>query len=268
MTGIDKSIAQKSAECAKKVKARLGLAEPPKLTVAKRGFDLRDDGWTYRLRRTTKAIEPPESYEEDLNDPLTGFRETYRQLYFDSDKNVPLEMYLLEVRVRLGKVSVSAGFSWLVMGTLLRSGQRFCAVNYQVVRELFRDCSLSSLFKLSEIKLAVENDCTFIQTWHEADNPCFIAAIIPSLKNGFLLFHGSKRGGEEYEDNGSVHLRKYLDEKHRYSEVTLRDGDEIIKLRSPDQNDRIGEHLVSVRTRRPGKSILRISGLRNGKDRS
>lgn len=264
----EKLIARKREECARKIKARLGLAEPPRLTVAKRGFDLLDDGWTYQLRRTTNVMEPPESYEEDLDEPLTGFRETYRQLYFDSDKNVPFQMHLLEPRVRLRKVSVSAGFSWLVTGTLLRSGQKFCAVNYQAVRELFRDCSLSSLLKLSEIRFATENDCTFIQTWHEADNPHFIAAITPSLKNEFILFHGSERGGEEYEDNGSVHLRKYFDEKHRYSEVTLRHGDGTIKLRSPDQNGRIGEYLVSVRARHPGKSIVKMSGLRNGKDRA
>jgi hypothetical protein len=80
-------------------------------------------------------------------------------------------MPLIEVRVRLAEVSVCAGFSWLTMGKLLRGGGKFCAVCSLFVREMFRDCGISTLLKLSEIDLALSRQCSFIQTWHEANNP-------------------------------------------------------------------------------------------------
>jgi hypothetical protein len=210
------------------------------------------------------VVEPPEDFE-DFSDPVGEFRTTYPQLFFDSDKNCPFEMHLLDIRLRLGQVTVSAGFSWPVVGMLVRGGgKKFCAVNSLFIRELFRGCGISSLLKLAEIDLAESQQCNFIQTWHESDNPYFVSAIVPSLKTGFVLFHGTSNGGEVYEDNGRVHLRKYLDGKHRFSKVSLENGGKETELISPDQNESIICHFAGLAgSKHPGKSISSISRLKD-----
>ena len=56
-------------------------------------------------------------------------------------------------------------------------GRKFCAVLYILVRDLFKECGISSFLKLKEIELAKENNCDFIQTYHRTDNLDFLPAI-------------------------------------------------------------------------------------------
>jgi len=253
----------KKVSCAEKLKQRLGLLNPPKVFLVNRKFHLLEDGWNYVLNPTRGVIEPSEYYEDKLQDPINEFKGTYPQIFFDTDKNSPFEMSLLEVRVKLAEVTALAGYSWLTMGKLLRGGGKFCAVCSLFVQELFRGCSVSTLLKLAEIDLALSRQCSFIQTWHEANNPCFVSAIIPSLKTGFVLFHGTANGGEVYEEEGSIHLRKYLDGKSRSSRVLLENGGTTAEMISPDQNDGIMSYLIGLAgTRHPGKAIKRISRLK------
>jgi hypothetical protein len=260
---MKKQLTEKGATCEKKLKQRLGLLNPPKVFLVNRKFHPLENGWKYALNRTRSVVEPPEYYEDKFKDPVNEFRATYSQLFFDSDRNSPFEMSLIEVRVRLAEVTVSAGFNWLAMGKLLRGGGKFCAVSSLFVREMFRDCGISTLLKLAEIDLALSRQCSFIQTWHEANNPHFVSAIVPSLKSGFILFHGTSNGGEVYEDEGSVHLRKFFDGRGRYSKVCIRNGNDTCELISPDQNGLIIDHLVGLsKLRHPGKLIKTISRLK------
>jgi hypothetical protein len=144
---MKKQLAEKKATCEKKLKQRLGLLNPPKVFLVNRKFHLLEDGWTYALNPTRSVVEPPEYYEDKFKDPVSAFRATYSQLFFDADRNSPFEMSLIEIRVRLAEVTVSAGFDWLAMGKLLRGGGKFCAVCSLFVREMFRDCGISTLLK-------------------------------------------------------------------------------------------------------------------------
>jgi hypothetical protein len=260
---MKRQLGEKRATCEKKVKQRFGLLNPPKVFLVNRKFHLLEDGWNLVLNPTRSVVEQPEYYEDKFQDPVNEFRATFPQLFFDSDRNSPFEMSLLEVRVRLAEVTASAGFSWLTIGKLLRGGGKFCAVCSLFVREMFRDCGISSLLKLFEIDLALSRECSFIQTWHEADSPHFVSAILPSLKTGFVFFHGTSNGGEVYEEEGSIHLRKFFDGRGRYSEVCIQNGNETCELLSPDENSMIIDHLVGLsKMRHPGKIIKTISRLK------
>jgi hypothetical protein len=258
MKRMNERMALKKKACAEAIKSRLGLQSPPDISVVKRPFDLQADGWSYKLRKTRNIAEPATSYGGPFDDPIEALRETYPQLFFDTDKNQPPEITMCDVRVKLGSVKTSAGFVWLAIGSSLH-GFKYCAILFVMVRDLFKGCGISSLLKLAEIRMA--HECKFIQTWHEASNRDFISAITPSLKNDFILFHGSHRGGEGYEDDaGAIHLRKYFDEKQRYSIVTIADD---VQLRSPDENDKILERLANHHGRYPGmiiKSVSRMKG--------
>ena len=112
-----------------------------------------------------------------------------------------------------------------------------------------------TLLKDLEIEEAGNQRCDYIQTYHLKNNPYFNGAIVPSLKKGFVLYHGTNAGDEEYEEKGYVHLRYYF-QKQRVEDVSVwfNDGTEY---KSPGQNKLIIEYLRKVK-QLPGKTIQKI----------
>lgn len=245
--------------CRKKIQDRLGLRNPPVLTIKIRSFAGPDKRGRYRLERHSYAID--ESAEMlckygYYNKLVQTFKETYLQLGRDREKQVPYEAYLIEPVIRFGKVAIAGGHNWIIVGKL-KSGENFAAILDVEVRPLLRCCSLMTLMKHEEINLAGGKGCDFLQTWHSRDNRSFLPAIIPGLKAGFVLYHGSSTDGEDYEDKGCIHLRYYFKElkKHKVT-VYCKDG---TTFQSPADNLKIIEHLKRFK-QYPGREIAEVKG--------
>ena len=238
-----------------RIKEKFGLKNLPKVTVKRRPFKRNANG-RYKLNAAGAGIHVssesflPKGY---FDSAVGSFRDTYWQLRKDTRKGSShLKLCLLEVYVTLGKVDMPAGYNWLVSG-VLKTGERYCAIGDVMVWGIFRGCGLMTLLKREEIEWARQMKCDFIQTWHAADNPDFNSAIIPSLKKGFVLYHGLD--DEEYEESGCIHLRYYFDRRKIHNvQVFFRDGK---VLQSPRQNGSIIKHLLKFK-KYPGKSILQI----------
>lgn len=204
----------------------------------------------YILIHDTEIIDPAETYYENINKPVSVFTEHYLQLSHETDKNIRYDIFLLEIIAKVSQKWISCGFNWLLIGTL-NTEERYCVVLYVMVKDFFKEIGLSNLLKVEEINLAKKEKCDFIQTYHEKTNPFFNQAIIPSLKNGFVLYHGRKGDGELYEEEGFVHLRKYLKGKKFSSQVEFEDGKIFL---SPDQNNEIIQYIKNSK-----KEIVKIS---------
>lgn len=246
-----------ASSCRQGLKTRFGLKNPPKVSVKLRPFKRKANG-RYMLDAAGSDIHfcseslMPESY---FDSTIRTLRDTYHQLWKGTQKCRHLNPCLLEVYVRFGQVEMSAGYNWLVSG-VLKTGERYCAICSVMVWEIFRGCGLMTLLKREEIEWARQRKCDFIQTWHEAENPFFNSVIIPSLKKGFVFYHG--HDGGEYEEHGCIHLRYYFDRNKTINvRVLFRDGKE---LQSPRQNRSIITHLLKFK-KYPGKSILRINNI-------
>jgi len=251
----------KKKKGAEKIRERLGLKDIPQIEITERPFRKLKKTKRYKLEDPKEIIESAEYYykENYFDSSVTEFRSEYRQLSHDTDNSKPFDIRLIEARVKLGTITTSAGFNWIIIGNL-RDGTKYCAIIYIYVRELFRQCGISTLLKIREIQLAKENGCRFIQTFHGNDNPDFVAAIVPNLKNHFLLYHGEDTGGEQYENDGYVHLRRYFDNEKHYSNVTIEGSPGIIA--SLDQNDDIIDLLKKTKRKYPGQIIKKIETLR------
>jgi len=245
-------------ECAERTRERLGLRDIPQIEITERPFRKLKNCKRYKLEESKEILESAEYYRNKnyFNRSVTDFREEYCQLSRDTDDSKPFDICLVEAKVTLGTITTSAGFNWIIIGNL-RDGTKYCAIICIYVRELFRECGISTLLKLKEIQLAGENSCRFIQTYHTKVNPDFVAAIVPGLKNGFLLYHGEDAGREEYEEDGYIHLRKYFDNEKHYSNVTIQG--ESGTLISPDQNDTIIDLLSKTERKFPGRIIKKIA---------
>jgi len=244
-------------KCAEKIRERLGLKKIPQIKIIERPFGKLKNCKRYKLEEPKEIVESAEYYRNEnyFNRSVTDFREEYYQLSRDTDDSKPFDICLIEAKVTLGTITTSAGFNWIIIGNL-RDGTKYCAIICIYVRELFRECGISTLLKLREIQLAGENGCSFIQTYHRKDNPDFVAAIVPGLRNDFFLYHGKATGGEQYEEYGFVHLRRYFDNEKHYSKVTT-EG-EPRTLVSPDQNDTIIDLLRKTERKFPGRIIKKI----------
>jgi hypothetical protein len=264
--GIMKSYNEQKISCEKKLRKNLGLRYPPKVSVVNRNYQGRED--FAEVARTKLSIcsftgsddvsEPSEynDIEEFLYTPMETLKNLYCQLNHDRIKGITnYKSYLIETHVEFaGNQTVSAGYDWVFLGKLSNE-DRFCSVLSLFVRDMFKGCGLSSLVKWKEIELANKNRCDFIQTYHEADNPYFIAAITPSLKHNFVLYHGKKTAGEKYEGAGYIHLRKYLTRKPR-SDVAVEFSNRQI-FRSNKENSLILEYLKKC-GETSGEEIVRI----------
>ncbi len=243
-----------SSSWGKRIKEKFGLKKPLKLIIKYRPFKRSASG-RYKLDTTGANIHVfsesflPKGY---FDSAVGSLRDTYWQLWKDTRKDSHLKICLIEVYVTLGQVDVPAAYNWLVSG-VLKTGERYCAICDVMVWETFRGCGLMTLLKGEEIEWARQKKCDFIQTWHAAENPDFNSAIIPSLKNSFVLYHGLD--DEEYEESGCIHLRYYFDRKKSHNvQVLFRDGK---AYQSPRQNNSIIKHLLKFK-RYPGKSIIQI----------
>ncbi len=248
--------------CSERIKAKLDLIQAPQIGILERSFNRLPDGWNYELKKVKNIIEPVDQYYRssffDVNDeplnPVMEFQSMYPHLFYLSDKNGPYEIQVTEVIINLGKIKVSAGMNQTITSTL-KNGRKCTAVMMLEVRELFRRCGLATLLKISEVAKARRDKCDIIQTFHESNNRHFAGAIIPSLRNGFILYHGPNKCGEGYEESGYIHLRRYLTGNF-YSEVTM---DGMAKpIISPDQNSVIINHLKESRKINKGLLFTKI----------
>ena len=263
MDEIKTRILDKKTECEQIIKDRFGLQKAPDIWIVERDFEILSDRWRHELASSNNVIEPSEYYGQELKAPVDMFRNHYPQLFWESDKNQPFQVVLLEAQVSIGSVLTSAGYDWLISGSL-QDGKTMAAVLSFQVRELFRGCKISSLIKLGESRLAQEKGCQFVHTYLKADNIRFIPAIVPQLKNGAIFYHGESDAGEVYEENGYIHLRTYFDGKPRQSVVCFeKDGIPTLVLKSPDENEQIIDHLTTIkRVRYRGRTIREISKLK------
>lgn len=239
-----------------KIRKRLGLRNNPKIDFRIRKF-IRHGNGKYILEKSEGGIiEPPETLldQNTFSRPIGAFEEEYVQLAHDTKKKGPKTIILIEVITTINDLKIFAGYNLLLMDRL-KNGERYCAIVSVHVREIFRACGLMTLLKDLEIEEAGNHCSDYIQTFHFKNNPYFNGAIIPSLKKGFILFHGSSAGGEKYEGKGYVHLRYYF-QKQRVKDVSARftDGTEY---KSPGQNKLIIEYLKKVE-QLPGKTIQKI----------
>lgn len=240
--------------CRQRIREKFRLKNLPKVIVKLRPFKRNANG---RYKLSAAGADTILSSESLLpagyfNSAVGTFQETYPQLWNDTHKSIYLKLCLMEVYVTIGQVDIPAGYNWLVSG-VLKTGERYCAICDVMVWEIFRGCGVMTLLKREEIEWARQMKCDFIQTWHAAENPDFNSAIIPGLKNGFVLYHGLDDG--EYEESGCIHLRYYFErKKFRNVQVLFRDGK---VLQSPRQNEAIIKHLLKFK-KYPGKSILQI----------
>jgi hypothetical protein len=251
--------------CAKRIQERLDLAHPPKIMLWQRKVEGVEPGARhFRLAPEEDVVEPLiEDYEIEANDkgeyvynPAALLKDEYPGLYFHSKKSYAVFFY--EVMVKIGDMNISAGFNHLIVGTL-KNGSRFMAVLSVFVREMFRGCGLYSFLKKVEMHKAKDHSCAFVQTWHASDNPHFLDAIIPSLKRGYTLYHGSDDGVEDYENEGYVHLVYSPGSIDVRSEVEIRGCDEI--FHSPNENNLIIDRLIGIKEKgvNPGQAFNRIS---------
>ena len=246
--------------CRNRIRRRMYLNVHPDITVKIRNFEGPDRGGHYKIQPSEwNVIEPSEFWCEAgaFNGVKGMLKEGYPQLHKDTDRNVPFSAYLIEPIVCIGSsaIKISGGFNWVIIG-VLKNGEKYCAVLDVEVRPLLRRCGLMTLMKHAEFELARREQCDFIQTWHMSDNPDFNAAIVPSLKRGFILYHGPSGNGEDYEDIGQIHLRHYFDRrKRRNVRVMFKDGKEFM---SPAENSAIVFYLESCPDIYTGKTIRKI----------
>lgn len=254
------------SSCEKKLQRTFDLGYLPKVHTPYYSYEGREKFTTTRSKginickfsRPSEILEPSEQNDSTTfrNTPIQELADSYLQLNHDRIKGTDsFKSYLIEVSVQFeGKLPEAAGYEWVFLGKLT-DGDRFYAVLNLSVRDMFRGCGLSSLIKWKEIELANENQCDFIQTYHSADNQHFLAAITPSLKRDFVLYHGEPTGGESYEEGGFIHLRKYLSRKARNDvEVRLKGG---LIFKSNKENKPLLEYLNSCEGL-PGKEFLTI----------
>lgn len=244
MEDLKEKISEKEKSCVQKLQERLGLAAPPILFVKARELFVQEDQTTYYLDEDEDALEPVHQYGHNFYNPWEKFRANFPQLHAETDKNVLLEAFVIETMLEFGQITISAGYEWLAFGSLL-SGDKFCVVLGLKVREMLRDVGIASLLKLHEIDLAYNHsECWFIESCYWMESEHFIAAVTPSLRNGFLLCQGE----EPICDEDFFHIRKYLDGKEHYSEVTVRIGRKRPKvIRTPDENEILIEYLLSAK---------------------
>lgn len=250
-------LSDQKKKCAEIIRERLGLKDIPQIEIIERPFRKLKNSKKYKLEESKEIIESAEYYckANYFDSSVTEFRGEYWQLSHDTDNSKPLEIRLIEARVKLGTITTYAGFNWIIIGNLI-DGRKYCAIIWIYVRELFRLCGISTLLKMKEIQLAGGNGCSFIQTYHVNDNPDFVAAIVPGLRNDFLLYHGKKAGGEQYEEDGYIHLRRYFDNEKHYSNITIQGTSGTII--SPDQNAVIINLLNKTKRKYPGQIIKKI----------
>jgi hypothetical protein len=243
MEELKEKIGEREKICVQRTQERLGLAEPPILFVKVREAWLQEDQTTYCFDQEDDAIEPPEQYGDSFCNPWGTLRTHYPLLYYEVDKNAPLEAFVIEARLEIGQVTISGGYDWLAFGTLL-SEDKFCAVLGLRVREMLRDTGIASLLKLHEITMGYDHPgCRFIETCHWMGSSYFIPAILPSLRNGFLICPGEPACEDDF-----VHLRKYFDEKRRHTDLTLRLGRKRPQvIRTPEQNELLSKFLISAK---------------------
>lgn len=243
-----------------RIKKRLYLRICPDISLKIRKFKGPDGSGHYRIESNKwDVIEPSESlfHEGCFNRVKGQLEEEYPQLYRDTDRSISFQAYLIEPIVCIGStaVKISGGFNCVIMG-VLKSGEKYSAILDVMVCPMLRRCGLMSLMKHAEIELANREKCDFIQTFHASDNPDFNAAIVPSLKRGFILYHGEDTDGEDYEDKGFVHLRYYIDpEKRRNVAVGFKGGKELM---SPEDNESIIHYLEGCPDMYSGKTIRKI----------
>jgi hypothetical protein len=246
--------------CRNRIQKKMYLQVKPDIAVKIRNIKGPNRGGHYKIEQNQwNIIEPSEFLREEeyFNRIKGSLEEEYPQLFKDRDRKVPFSSYLIEPIVTIGSsaMTISGGLNWVVMG-VLKNGEKYCAILDVEVRPLLRRCGLMTLLKHVEIELARREKCDFIQTWHSSDNPDFNAAIVPSLKRGFVLYHGPIKDGEDYEDRGCVHLRYYFDRmKKRNVRVSFKDGKEFI---SPGENDGIINYLENCPDKYPGTTISKI----------
>jgi len=239
-----------------KIRKRLELRDNPKVEFRIRKF-IRYENNKYILEKSEGGIiEPPETLidQNTFLRPIHDFEEEYMQLAHDTKKGNPYKIILIEIITTINNLKIFAGYNMLLVNKL-KNGERYCAIVSVHVREIFRACGLMTLLKDLEIEEAKNNCSDYIQTYHLKNNPNFNGAIIPSLKKGFILFHGNNAGGETYEAKGYVHLRYYF-QKQRVKDVSIRFTDGTI-YNSPGQNKLIIEYLKKAE-QLPGKTIQKI----------
>lgn len=246
----------KKLHAAHKIREKLGLKFLPDISAVNRqllGYDDEEDGLC-RFERAGLIKDAPPGYYCGFTDYIQICEDDCPELFYYMDKDKGYKIQLIKIAVSIDHQTIFCGFDWLFIGTF-RSGERFCAVIYLLVTEPFTKCGLSSLIKEEEIRIARSEHCDFIQTYHHTDNPCFSEAIIPSLNEDFFFYHGTDKGGCEYEDTGYIHLRKYFDPARvRDIRVSFKDG---TVLQSPSRNREIIEYLLRCGPF-PGRSIAEI----------
>jgi hypothetical protein len=251
--------------CAKRIQERMDLAHPPKIVLLQREVEgVEPGGRHFRLDPEEDVVEPLiEDYEIETNDkceyvynPAALFEDEYPGLHFHSRKSYAVFFY--EVMVKIGDMNISAGFNHLIGGTL-KNGSRFMAVLSVFIREMFRGCGLYGFLKKVEMHKVNDQACAFVQTWHASDNPHFLDAIIPSLKRGYTLYHGSDDDVEDYEKEGYVHLVYSPGSIDIRSEVEMRGYGDL--YRSPGENNLIIDRLIWIKEKdaNPGRAFTRIS---------
>jgi len=256
-------IPEKIESCAENIKKKLGLAKTPRVLLYSRPFEKTPDLWIYTIDSHKYVSDTTESmffwddtFNRDYLYPVGDLSEEYPLIFDAADKNGAFKPLFTEVLIIINrKIKVSAAYNYMITGTLL-NGQKFMAILALYVRELFTGCGLASLIKLEEIRLASEEGCDFIHTWHEYNNPNLSSAILPGLKTGFLLFQANENDGIGHNGDCSIHLRKYFRNSHS-SEVYIENLREPLK--SPDQNEDIINALLTAKRRNKGKIFEKIS---------
>ena len=237
--------------CAKKIQEKLDLAHPPKIMLRQRKVEGKtQNGRNFRLTPEKDVVEPLiEGYEieankkgENVYNPADLLKNEYPGLHFHSRK--VYDVFFYEVIVKIGDMNISAGFNHLLGGTL-KNGSRFMVVLSVFVREIFRECGLYSFLKKVEMLKAKRESHEFVQTWHASDNPHFLDAIIPGLKRGYTLYHGSDDDVEDYEKEGYVHLVYSPGAIDIRSEVQIKGCDDLYC--SPKDNNGIIDQLIGIK---------------------
>lgn len=202
--------------CQKKIQGKLNLSRSPKVYTSYRVYQGHQQLWKAgknrigicRFSHQSHLLEPSESYDLPtfIPTPIQELQAEYYQLNAERVKGIKAaDSLLIEVFIGFSEnIMMAAGYDWLFSG-ILKNGDRFCAVLHVYVRTSFRGCGLSTLLKWKEMSWAKKNHCDFIQTYHLVNNPDFLAAIAPSLKAGFVLYHGERTGQEFYEEGGAIH---------------------------------------------------------------
>jgi hypothetical protein len=248
--------------CRGKIQEKLDLRDLPEITISVRHFDGPDCRGHYRLPAHKDHVDEPAEIMRDsrwFDKVIQQFKEAYYYLPHNTRKDIPYEVYLIEPLICLGNAVIAGGLNWVIMG-ILKSGEKYAAIMDVEVRPMFRCCGLMSLLKQAEMDLAKREKCDFIQTWHLSDNPDFNAAIVPSLKRGFILYHGNSKDLEDYEDRGCIHLRYYFDRiERRNVRILFKDGKEF---RSPEDNSAIIRYLEICSDKYPGRMIRKIEEYR------